>query len=520
MQLPRLTVKDNHYKWYALVATLLGCFMSVLDTSIVNIAVPKMMAAFAVDTKEAQWILTSYMLTMGVLQPTSGYLCDTFGARRMYLLSLFIFIIGSALCGAAWNNDTMILFRIIQAIGGGLIMPIAMAIVFQEFSPQERNVALGIFGISISMAPAIGPTLSGYLVDYWDWRYIFTINIPLGIMVYIYSSLVLRETKIIKGRDFDYGGFIFSLVGLFCLLLALSEGVDEGWDSVYIVTLLYVAFAALTLFVLVELNIEHPLLDLRLFKDWNFALGSIVTFILMSILLGSIFLVPLFLENMLGYTAMQSGMLLLPAAIVGGGIMPIVAKVADRIGAKPLVILGAAFSLAATFPLMYVDLDTSYDYIMWTQILRGVSIGFSMMTVTVLCMNNVTGSKISGASAINNTIRQVSGSFGIAVLSTVLQNRQIFHLSHIAENINYASLAAVKMINQTEQLFIHNGSTPGVAHQKALAIVNGLVQKQSLIFSFDDAFWVLGIFAVFFLLSSMLLKSARVKHKQAAISME
>lgn len=516
MQIPRLTIKNSHYKWYALAATLLGCFMSVLDTSIVNIAVPKMMAAFAVDTKEAQWILTSYMLTMGVLQPTSGFLCDTFGARRMYLLSLFIFIIGSALCGAAWSNDSMIIFRIIQAVGGGLIMPIAMAIVFQEFSPEERNVAMGIFGISVAMAPAIGPTLSGYLVDYWDWRYIFTINIPIGIMVYIYSSLVLRETKLVKGRTFDFIGFILSSVGLFCLLLALSEGVDEGWDSAYIVSLLYISFATLTIFVLVELNTEHPLLDLRLFKDWNFALGSVVTFILMSILLGSIFLVPLFLENMLGYTAMQSGMLLLPAALVGGGLMPIVAKVADRIGAKPLVIIGAAFSLTATFPLVYIDLDTSYDYIMWVQILRGISIGFSMMTVTVLCMNNVTGPKISMASAINNTVRQVSGSFGIAVLSTVLQNRQIFHLSHIAENINYASTATVKMLSETEKMFIHNGSSPGLAHQKTLAVVSGLAQKQSVIFSFDDAFWVLGIFAVVFLLSTFLLRPAHPKSRVAA----
>jgi EmrB/QacA subfamily drug resistance transporter len=296
VNLPRIPIKDTHYRWVALGATVIGCFMSVLDTSIVNIAMPKMMAAFAVDTKDAQWILTAYMLTMGVLQPTSGYLCDTFGARRMYLLSLFVFIIGSALCGIAWSNNTMILFRIIQAIGGGLIMPISMSLVLQEFAPKERNMAMGVLGIAIAMAPAIGPTLSGYLVDYWDWRYIFTINIPVGIIGYVIAALVLRETKITLGKKFDFSGFISCSIGLFCLLLALSKGVDEGWDSAYIISLLYTSFGMLTLFVLIEINTADPLLDLSLFKDWNFAIGNIVSFIVMATMMGSIFLVPLYLD--------------------------------------------------------------------------------------------------------------------------------------------------------------------------------------------------------------------------------
>jgi len=520
INLPRIPIKDTHYRWFALGATVIGCFMSVLDTSIVNIAMPKMMAAFAVDTKDAQWILTVYMLTMGVLQPTSGYLCDTFGARRMYLLSLFTFIVGSALCGIAWSNNTMILFRIIQAIGGGLIMPISMSLVLQEFAPKERNMAMGVLGIAIAMAPAIGPTLSGYLVDYWDWRYIFTINIPVGIIGYMIAALVLRETKITLGKKFDFSGFITCSIGLFCLLLALSKGVDEGWDSAYIISLLYTAVAMLTLFVLIELNTAEPLLDLSLFKDWNFAIGNIVSFIVMATMMGSIFLVPLYLENLLGYTAMQSGILLLPAALAGGTLMPLAAKFADKFGAKPLVIVGAFFSLASTFPLIYVDLDTTYNYIMWTQIMRGIGIGFSLMTVTVLTMSNVTGSQISRASAINNTIRQLSGSFGISVLSTVLQNRQIFHTVHIGENINSASIATAKMIRQGEQLFMHSGSSLGIAHKKALTVINGFVQRQSVVFSFDDAFFVLGLFSLLFLISALLLKSGKAKEKQILVIME
>ena len=520
MKMPRLAIKDKNYRWVALSVTLIGAFMSVLDTSIVNIAIPKMMSAFAVGTEDAQWILTAYMLTMGVLQPITGYLCDSFGARKMYLLSLFMFIIGSALCGAAWSNDSMIVFRIFQAIGGGLLIPITMSIVFQEFPPEERNMAMGLWGISVAVAPAIGPTLSGYLVDYWNWRYIFTINIPVGLVGYILASLVLRETKTSQKAKFDFAGFGTCSVGLFCLLLALSKGVEKGWSSAYIVGLLYISLATLTLFVLIELNSDDPMLDLSLFKDWNFAIGNLFTFVSFTILMGSMFLVPLFLENVLGYTAMQSGMLLLPAALVGGTLMPIAGKLADRFGAKILVLLGALFAIGGTFPLIYLDLGTSYEYIVLTQILRGIFIGLSMMTVTVLSMSNVPGPKISRASAINNTVRQVSGSFGIAILSTVLQNRQIYHLEHMAESVNYASPSAVSMIHYGERLFLHNGSSPGVAHQQSLALMNGIVQKQTAIFAFDDAFWVLGIFAIVSVGAALLLKAAKPTDKKVVVMMD
>ncbi|VBB05063.1 tetracycline resistance protein tetb signature [Lucifera butyrica] len=521
MLIPRLNIPDSRYRWFALGTTLIGGFMSILDTSIVNIAVPKMMAAFSVGTDDAQWILTAYMLTMGVLQPATGYLCNTFGARRMYLLSLFTFVVGSALCGMAWSNDSMIAFRVFQAIGGGLIIPITMSIVYQEFPPAERNIALGIWGMSVAMAPAVGPTLSGYLVDYWDWRYIFTINIPVGILGYVVASLVLRETTLIKNTKFDYAGFLTSSTGLFCLLLALSKGVDKGWDSFYIVSLLYAAFALLTLFILIELSTDNPMLDLTLFKDWNFTVGSIFVFITTTILMGSMFMVPLFLENLLGHTAMQSGMLLLPAALVGGFLMPVAAKLADRFGAKPFVILGALFALGGTFPLMYIDLDTSSQYVVFVQILRGVFIGLAMMTCTVLSMNNVPMAKVSQASAINNTLRQVSGSFGIAVLSTVLQNRQIFHTAQIAAAMNNTSPAARTMIQYGEKLFAHAGSTASVAHQQSLVLLNSLVQRQAIIFTYDDAFWVLGVFAILGVVAALLLKQTKAGHGgQTVVAME
>ena len=252
-------IEDGLYKWLALGTTVIGAFASVFNSTSTNIALPKLMAAFSVGATDAQWIITGYNLTFGVLQPVSGYLCDRFGAKRIYLINLIIFIIGSGLCGTAWSNESMIAFRIIQALGGSLIVPSSMYIVFSIFLPQERNIALGIWGLSLSLAPAIGPTLGGYLVDYWGWQYIYFVNLPIGVLGFVTAFFILKETKTLSKTKFDFPGFFCSSVGLFCLLWALSKGVDDGWDAPYIIALFYTAFAMLTLFVFIEMTVEDPL---------------------------------------------------------------------------------------------------------------------------------------------------------------------------------------------------------------------------------------------------------------------
>lgn len=532
INLPRLAIPDASYKWWALGVTIIGGFMSILDTSIVNIAIPKMMAVFAVDSQDAQWILTAYMLTMGVLQPVTGYFCDIFGTRRMYLLSLAAFTGGSALCGIAWSNDSMIFFRVIQAIGGGLIIPVTMTIVYNVFSVKERNMALGIWGISAMVAPAVGPTLSGYIVQYWDWRLIFTINIPVGIIGYVLAALILRETAIHHDSKFDMGGFLTSSIGLFCLLLALSKGVDDGWTSPYIVALFYVAFACLILFVAIELTHESPIMDLRLFNDRNFACSSLVIFLGCIGLFGGIFLLPLFMENLRDYSAMQTGIMMLPAAVASGLMMPVAGKLADKFGAKPIVVIGLALLAASCYPFSILDMDTPYGAIEMVMIMRGLGLGLFMMPVTVLGMNTVPLSKISRASSLNNTIRQVSGSLGIALLSTILQNRQIYHLATNAEHINVASMpfrsimvsfeglflgkgtppaAAKHMLTYIDSLYSQFGFAPGLIQTKALAMISGVVQQQSFIFSFDDAFFALMLICTIALPPALLLRPIKKK---------
>jgi DHA2 family multidrug resistance protein len=521
---PRISISDKEYRWWALGVTIIGGFMSILDSSIVNIALPKMMAVFAVSTDKAEWILTAYLLTMGVLQPVTGYFSDRFGTRRMYLLSLMGFTIGSMLCGMAWSADSMIAFRVLQAIGGGLIIPVTMTIVYQAFPLEERNMALGIWGISAMVAPAVGPTLSGYLVQYLDWRLIFTINIPIGIIGYIAASMILRETPLHKGSKFDYGGFMASSLGLFCLLLALSKGVDDGWTSGFIIALFYTAFASLTLFVVIELNHENPMLDLRLFADWNFSWCSLLVFIGTIALYGGVFLVPLFLENMRGYSAMQTGILMLPSAVMTGLMMPVAARLADRFGAKPVVMTGMCILALSQFPLSKVDMDTTYATITTVMILRGLGLGLYAMPTTVLGMSNIPLNKISRASALNNSIKQIAGSLGIAILSTLLQNRQIYHLSTNAANINVASYPTRQMLAHLEGMLYFGGAFPaqtGVLMQKkALALIDAIVQRQSLIFAFDDTFFCLVVLCVIAACVAGFLKSVKSRRSGAPTMLE
>ena len=520
MFISNLKIKEEHYRWWALGVTIIGSFMSILDTSIVNIAIPKMMAVFSVGTDDAQWILTAYMLTMGVIQPATGYLCEAYGTRRMYLLSLAIFTVGSFLCGIAWSNDSMIVFRVMQAIGGGLIIPVTMTIVYKVFPIEQRNMAMGVWGISAMVAPAIGPTLSGYLVEYWDWRLIFTINIPIGLIGYAAAALVLREMPFSREQKFDGAGFITSALGLFCLLLALSKGTEEGWTSAYIIALFYISLASLTLFVFIELNHENPILDLRIFKDWNFTFSMITTFIGTMGLYGAIFLVPLFMENLRGYTAMQTGVLLFPSAATAGLLMPIAAKLADRFGAKPIVVVGIFLLGIGSMPLMYMNMDTSYEYVMGIMVLRGLGLGLFMMPVTVMGMANIPLANVSRASSINNALRQVSGSMGIAILTTVIQNRQIYHLSHIAENVTVNSLAVQSMLTSEQKMFMHLGDTAWIAHVKSLALMSTMALRQSSIFSFDDAFFILSLLCLVGVIPAILLKSVKGHKGSATVMIE
>lgn len=479
------------YKWLAMGVLLIGVFMALLDTTIVNIAIPKMMAVFNANTTEIQWVVTGYMLTVGVLVPLTGYLQEVYGGKRLYVFSLAVFTLGSALCGIAWSNASMVVFRVIQAVGGGMIMPVAMSMMFTLVPPHERGTAMGIFGIALMMAPAIGPTLSGYIVEHLDWRLIFTINIPIGIAGVLAAMALLRDGgRTNPGKPFDYPGFFTSTIGLFTLLLALDQGGTEGWDSLYILSLFAIAAVSLTAFVWIELRHPHPMLDLRLFQIPAFTLSVLVASVTFIALFVGAFLIPLFLQNVMRLSPLQAGLALLPAAVATGIMMPVSGKLFDRFGPRLPVVTGLTIATLLTWQFHLITAVTPLATIVLWYTVRGLGVGLCMMPATTAGMNAIPPHKVPQGTALSTTARQIAASFGVAIFSTILSRRMDFHAAALREGLTTTSSMTPAAVAKMQGLFTHAGWPAAEAKTAALQLLSGLIQQKAFVEAMDDVFVV------------------------------
>src|SRR6516162_10506081 len=341
------------YKWILAMVVILGVFMSILDQTIVNIAIPRLQTAFGADVHSVQWVLTAYLLAQGVATPTAAYFADTLGIKRFYIISLAAFTLGSALCGLAWSLPVLITFRVLQGLGGAALFPLSITLLFREFPPQERGTAMGFFGVPALLAPALGPTLGGYLVTYVGWEAIFYINVPVGILAIILSIMFIREYRPEGQTHFDVVGFIFVSFGLIALLYGLSSASTDGWGSATVLGSLSAGLISLGIFVAAELIIANrggqPLLDLRLFTNGPFRAGMIANLFVIFSLFGGLFLFPLYLQNIRGLSAFESGLILLPQALAAMVSVIIGGMLVDRIGVRAVMIPGLLILAFATW---------------------------------------------------------------------------------------------------------------------------------------------------------------------------
>jgi EmrB/QacA subfamily drug resistance transporter len=505
-----LSEHDERYMWLSLLVVVVGTFMAILDSSIVNVALPKMMTVFSASTDQISWVLTGYMLTMGIVIPLTGYLGDTFGYKKLYIFALTVFTIGSAFCGLAWSTNAMVVARVFQGIGGGMIMPVGMAMIFQTIPLGKRGMALGIWGISAMAAPAIGPTLSGFIVQYLDWRLIFTLNIPVGILGVTLAFFILRETPIIPNKKFDMGGALTVAIGLFALLYGLSKVSTDGWNSATVIVLLTTALIFLTSFVLIELSHSDPLIDLRILKYLPFTLSMLISVITTFAMFGGVFLIPLYMQNLRGLTAMETGLLMFPSAIATGIMMPISGRLFDRYGAKWLTISGLSILIVSTYALTRLSIDTSTDYIKLILIIRGIGIGLCMMPTQTSGMNAIPLNLTGRASALSGTIRQVVGSIGIAVISTIVQHRMTFHEVRYAEEFSTTNPQVMETVKGLTGTFISKGLSPLQANYTAVMQLYGQVMKQAMATAMDDTFLVLAIITCLGIPIALFIKNGRV----------
>jgi EmrB/QacA subfamily drug resistance transporter len=505
-------VDEEKINWSLLMVIIIGSFMAILDSSIVNVALPKMMVIFNASTADIEWIMTAYMLTLGVIMPISGYLGDTFGYKRAYIVALALFIIGSALCGMSAGVNTMIAARIIQAIGGGVMQPLGMAMIYMSFPRSKIGMVLGFWGIAAMAAPALGPTLGGYLVQYASWRLIFYINLPIGLLNLFLAGMIIKETPLIKGKHFDYVGIATCSVGLLCILLALSDGTKYGWTSPFIVGLLSVALISLTLFVINELRHPEPVLDLRMFKNFIFTLSVIISSLLAIGMFGAIFLLPILLQSVLGQTAMKTGLIMFPAALAAGIMMPISGRLFDRYGARGIVLFGLALLTWTTYAMKDFNAFTPFAAMTVWLTIRGAGMGLAMMPTTAAGMNVIPPHLVGRASALSNVIRQVSSSFGIAMFTTIMQNRQVFHFANLAQSVNFNSGEYMQLQSRLNDV----ATTMGLGYSGSQSIGVGLVAQQiaqlSMIQAIDDCFIVAAAMCLLALVLACFFKKPQPHH--------
>jgi EmrB/QacA subfamily drug resistance transporter len=519
---PRAKAFGLDYKWQVMICTIFGTFMTMLDSTIVNIALPKITNVFGVTVNEGQLVITSYMLALAVIMPATGYLSDTFGTKRLFLITMALFTGGSLLCGLAWNNTSLVVFRIIQGLGGGMMSPLGMTMLFKAVPISERNAIMGIYGLPLILAPVLGPTVGGYLVEYVDWRVIFTLNVPIGIVGIMLGSAWLRETELVRGLKFDLRGFLLSAVGFSGLLLGLSDAGTDGWTSPTILIRLTVGVVALIAWVWVELTDSQPLLELRLFKDRTFALAMLVNFVLTVGMFGGQLLVPVFLQSYRGLGAAETGLITMFQALAMLPMMPLVGRLADRFGTRTLLLVGLPLVALSMWQFSSLGMDTSDAQLRLWLAARGVTMGLVMMPAMTAALNTVPVELTSRGSSLTNVMRQVFGSFGTAIFVTLLQSRTTFHTSMLAQGATSTNFTLQQTLGQVQQwVLLHGGSAVQAQAEGAVAVMRQLYMTAA-VQSFDDVFMVAALVTLAAIVPALFIggKTAGAAHAEHSMVME
>lgn len=472
--------------------------MAVLDATIVNVGLPKIMASFGVGLDKIEWVITAYMLAMAVMLPTSGWLADKFGYKRMYFIGLFLFTLGSMLCGMSSNEDMLIISRIIQGLGAGTIQPLGMAIITREFPPNQRGIALGFWAISAAASISFGPLIGGFLIDSFNWQLIFDVNVPFGILAMLFTIVIQSEYINKMTRKFDWTGFISVTIFLPLTLYVLSEGNaatnSAGWHAPYLLAFGAIALISFAVFLTAELTVKEPLLDLRLLLNHNFGISNLILIIFSIGMFGSTFLMPVYLQNSLGYTALQAGSVFLPVGIIQGITAPVSGRISDRINPKLPIFTGVillAFSFYLNSRLSWL---TELKYIMLSLYVRGFAMGLMFTALSTISLSEISRDKMAQASAITNSIRQLGGSLGVALLATLLTSRVSFHSQTYGGELKQGSEVYQKTLNTIKFHLQHDvGSSPSNATRQSQALLLSNLNKQAYVQGINDDFLLAGI---------------------------
>jgi EmrB/QacA subfamily drug resistance transporter len=419
--------------WPVMTAIFFGSFLTILSISMINIALPALMDDFDTSLSTIQWTLTGFMLSLGTIAPLTGYLGDKFGYKRVYLFAIIGFTLFSLLCGFAWSATSLIVFRIIQGMFSGLVLPATMTIIFQVIPRAKQPMAISLWALSAMLAPAFGPTISGWLIQYYSWKWLFFINVPIGLLAIVLIIFMIPHYRLSVAKSLDVVGLITVILSSAALLVALSQGHSWGWTSSRILGLVAFGLLMLVIFIVRELRAAEPLLNLRVFQNVRFTLSLITTTIVTISLYSGTFLTPLFLQSVQHVTPLDTGIILLPASLAMAVAMPIIGKLYTKLGPRALSVPGILLIVIGTLAVSWLSTSTSHLYIIFWMMIRNIGVALTMMPSSNAGMEEIPAVLSGHASAITNWVRNVFGSFAIALFSTLLASHIPTHAAELGQ---------------------------------------------------------------------------------------
>jgi DHA2 family multidrug resistance protein len=484
--------------WIIALAVTLATFMEVLDTSIANVALPHIAGSLSAGQDESTWVLTSYLVSNAIVLPLSGWLSSIVGRKRFYMGCVFLFTVSSFLCGFAPNLPALIIFRILQGAGGGGLQPSEQAILADTFPPAKRGMAFAVYGIAVVMAPAIGPTLGGWITDNYSWRWIFFVNIPVGILSLLLTSRLIQDPPYFRRRKLsetkiDYVGLGFVALGLGCLQIVLDKGQRDDWfESNFILVLSAIAASALQFVIWWEWRHKDPIIDLHLFRERTFAVSNLLMFMLGFALLGSTLLLPLFLQTLMGYTAELSGMALSPGGFAIMVLMPLVGFLLSKFDARYLLLFGLSMLSFSLFNMTGFTLGIDFKTAVLARVLQAVGLAFLFVPINTAAYSYLPREKNNAASGLMNLARNIGGSVGISFVTTMLDRRTQKHLSDLMSHLTAANAQFQAMIRGIAESLMVHGTSPVDAQKQAYAVIQANVQRQATMLAYIDNFHMLG----------------------------
>jgi DHA2 family multidrug resistance protein len=507
--------RPKYNPWLIAVVVALGAFMEVLDTSIANVALPYMAGNLGASNDQSTWVLTSYLVSNAIILPISGWLAGALGRKRFFMSCLGVFTVSSLLCGIAPSLGFLLLFRVLQGAGGGGLQPMAQAILADTFPPQQRGLAFALYGITAIMAPTIGPTLGGWITFNYSWRWIFFINLPVGIITWFLVRRFVEDPPYLArikaaGVKLDYIGIALLTLGIGALQVLLDKGQEDDWfGSRFITTLVVVSAVSLVALVIWEWFQKAPIIDVRMFKSFNFASSSLMMFTLGILLFSSLVLMPQFLQTLLGYTSELAGLALSAGGVVLLIEMPIMGQLTTKFQARYLIAFGwLALSIAMFYSTKRIDLQISFSAAVWLRITQVIGLGFLFVPITLAAYVGIAPEKNNAVAGIINFMRNMGSSVGTSLVTTLIARRSQFHQARLVENARPDNPNFQNSADGLTQHFAQFGLSPHEAHARAYANIYQRVQSQAASLAYIDTFMVLAIgAAIMFCLSFVLKKN-------------